>query len=149
VAAVPRKGAGGGRGAILADLQALVRCALDMEQRLKDAVPHLWASPTVVAWAFVMSFFTLMCGLILEGFKDVVTTELEKSEWPGRQGGLRATAQRGTGREDGRDVLQWGPGVHPFTSPKYTGREHNATPLQTRRYHLDVPPCYAHPSLPS
>ena len=27
-----------------------------------------------------MSFFTLMCGLVLEGFKDVVTKELEKSE---------------------------------------------------------------------
>ncbi|KAI8464151.1 MAG: hypothetical protein J3K34DRAFT_441378 [Monoraphidium minutum] len=34
----------------------------------------------VVAWAFVMSFFTLMCGLILEGFKDVVSSELEKTE---------------------------------------------------------------------
>lgn len=34
----------------------------------------------VLAWAFVMSFFTLMCGLILEGFKDVVVTQLEKSE---------------------------------------------------------------------
>ena len=34
----------------------------------------------VLAWAFVMSFFTLMCGLILEGFKDVVSQELEKSE---------------------------------------------------------------------
>jgi len=34
----------------------------------------------VLAWAFVMSFFTLLCGLVLEGFRDVVTTELEKSE---------------------------------------------------------------------
>lgn len=34
----------------------------------------------IVAWAFVLSFLTLMCGLILEGFNDTVTTELEKSE---------------------------------------------------------------------
>lgn len=34
----------------------------------------------VVAWAFVLSFLTLMCGLILEGFKDVVSKELEKSK---------------------------------------------------------------------
>jgi hypothetical protein len=36
--------------------------------------------PAVVAWAFVMSFFTMMCGLVLEGFKGVVYDELEKSE---------------------------------------------------------------------
>jgi hypothetical protein len=34
----------------------------------------------IVAWAFVMSFFTLMCGLVVEGFKGVVTTQLEKRE---------------------------------------------------------------------
>jgi hypothetical protein len=31
----------------------------------------------VVAWAFVMAFFTLMCGLVIEGFKNVVAGELE------------------------------------------------------------------------
>lgn len=36
----------------------------------------------VLAWAFVLSFFNLMCGLILEGFKDVIKAELEKREQP-------------------------------------------------------------------
>lgn len=30
----------------------------------------------MMAWAFIMAFFTLLCGLILEGFKSVVTTNL-------------------------------------------------------------------------
>ncbi|WIA23005.1 hypothetical protein OEZ86_009922 [Tetradesmus obliquus] len=30
----------------------------------------------IVAWAFVMSFFNLLCGLILEGFKSTVETQL-------------------------------------------------------------------------
>jgi hypothetical protein len=29
-----------------------------------------------VAWAFVMSFFNLLCGLILEGFRTTVETQL-------------------------------------------------------------------------
>ncbi len=28
----------------------------------------------IVAWAFVMSFFTLLCGLIVEGFKDTINS---------------------------------------------------------------------------
>lgn len=36
----------------------------------------------IVAWAFVMSFFTLLCGLIIEGFKDVVVTQLEQRKLP-------------------------------------------------------------------
>lgn len=41
----------------------------------------------IVAWSFVMSFLLLMVGLVLEGFKDVVKTQLEPSErgrWGGR-----------------------------------------------------------------
>jgi hypothetical protein len=38
----------------------------------------------VLAWAFVMSFTTFMVGLILEGFEDVVSTQLEKSERRGQ-----------------------------------------------------------------
>ena len=34
----------------------------------------------VLAWAFVMSFFALMAGLILQGFTDVIKAELEKRE---------------------------------------------------------------------
>ncbi|GBF99933.1 hypothetical protein Rsub_12626 [Raphidocelis subcapitata] len=34
----------------------------------------------MLAWAFVLSFFTLLCGLVIEGFKDVVVKELEKTE---------------------------------------------------------------------
>lgn len=30
----------------------------------------------VVAWAFVMSFFSLMCGLIMQGFTGTVETQL-------------------------------------------------------------------------
>lgn len=30
----------------------------------------------IVAWAFVMSFFTLLCGLIMEGFTQTVETQL-------------------------------------------------------------------------
>jgi hypothetical protein len=30
----------------------------------------------IVAWAFVMSFFNLLCGLILEGFRTAVETQL-------------------------------------------------------------------------
>lgn len=34
----------------------------------------------IAAWCFVMSFFTLLCGLVMEGFKDVVSDQLEKGE---------------------------------------------------------------------
>ena len=34
----------------------------------------------MVAWAFVMSFFTLLSGLILEGFQSTVSTQLEDRE---------------------------------------------------------------------
>jgi hypothetical protein len=30
----------------------------------------------IVAWAFVMSFFCLLCGLILQGFADTVEDKL-------------------------------------------------------------------------
>lgn len=49
--------------------------------------PATLLARAVLAWAFVMSFFTLMCGLVLEGFKDVVAKELEKSERLERGGG--------------------------------------------------------------
>lgn len=34
----------------------------------------------IVAWAFVMSFFTLMCGLVMEGFTLTVETQLTAGE---------------------------------------------------------------------
>lgn len=36
----------------------------------------------VVAMCFTLAFFVLLCGLVLDGFKDVVNSELEvKREW--------------------------------------------------------------------
>lgn len=46
----------------------------------------------------MLSFFTLLCGLILEGFKDVVATELEKS--------ARARAHAPASRQSGRLLPQ-------------------------------------------
>lgn len=34
-----------------------------------------------MAWCFVMSFMTLLCGLVSSGFSDVVANLLEKGEW--------------------------------------------------------------------
>jgi hypothetical protein len=36
----------------------------------------------IVAWCLVLSFFTLLCGLILDGFKGIVADELTKREFP-------------------------------------------------------------------
>ncbi len=32
----------------------------------------------LVAMCFTLAFFTLLCGLVLEGFKDVVQSQLEQ-----------------------------------------------------------------------
>lgn len=81
----------------------------------------------VVAWAFVMSFFTLMCGLVLEGFKDVVAKELEKSErlgWSGSGGGdlqFNAVARPGAMRAQ-RDAVARPRGTS--RPPKHDTRSH-------------------------
>eukprot|EP00878_Enallax_costatus_P017896 GHUV01018809.1.p1 GENE.GHUV01018809.1~~GHUV01018809.1.p1 ORF type:complete len:214 (+),score=62.18 GHUV01018809.1:1049-1690(+) len=47
----------------------------------------------IVAWAFVMSFFTLMCGLVMEGFTHTVETQLTADAgWtPMMTGAFKAT----------------------------------------------------------
>jgi hypothetical protein len=64
----------------------------------------------IVAWAFVMSFFTLMCGLVVEGFKGVVTTQLEKREpWEECVCGQGGVPGMGDHQHTHQQRRQWGP----------------------------------------
>ena len=47
----------------------------------------------IVAWAFVMSFFTLMCGLIMEGLTHTVETQLTAGEVDRIYNGMGYTSQ--------------------------------------------------------
>eukprot|EP00877_Chromochloris_zofingiensis_P004026 jgi/Chrzof1/13624/Cz08g04170.t1 len=66
-------------GGLMVVLFNLISCIVLIRKSMMKSGPG-FGYGFIVAWAFVMSFFTLLCGLIIEGFKDVVVTQLEQQD---------------------------------------------------------------------
>lgn len=70
-------------GGLLVLLFNLLSCAILIRKSIEKRGPGLGYG-FVVAMCFTLAFFVLLCGLVLDGFKDVVKGELEVKREPPR-----------------------------------------------------------------